>query len=731
MLAGGRSRGTMYACYGFLEDHLGCRWLIPGVDLIPRRDPLKIKPINETVKPAFEYRHVYYIGTRNALWNARNRLNDMKGAIPPEMGGMVSYSPFVHSFYHFVPPAKYFKRHPEYFSEIDGKRISVRAQLCLSNPEVVDLVTHRVCERLRKYPGIKIVSVSQMDWGKWCRCEKCARLDEREGTLAGSIINFVNRVAERVEKEFPDAAIDTLAYQYSLKAPKSIRPRRNVIVRVCFNGCWSHPLKDGCSSNKHFAEILRDWARLTDRIYVWNYEVNFGQLWVPHPNLRVIGPNLRFFRDGGVRGVFEESGGSTFARMANLGHVRAYVLAKHLWNPDYGVDRAVNEFLGGYYGPAGVHIKAYIDLIHEALRVSGSHLRLYENFSAPFLSDEHIKKAQGFFDQAEAAAAGDKELLTRVRIERMALDWLVAYRALKPFKVKAGRLVRDADKTLGFDKSMERFYDTLQAVGLERLGQKPFRHALLTKETTLNAGKSYEAVTLANPDIVLQIVPELGGRIWSIVDHKTRRELTLKLGPQNPRVLTMGGYSELLISPKYDVGRSTPFSVVPRRDAPESVSVTLSGEMTPGLVMQRTISVPKKGLPRFTVRSVLTNRGARPVASAFRTYPELAFGRTGPLEAYIKRRDGSWTRHEIKRRRTWFSEDKLPAGAWAFYTPSAKVGLLVRFRPDQVKRTLLYSRGVVNCRLECHSPEQALKPGQSISMEVSYEVIHAPPGEMK
>ena len=36
VIAGGQLRGNMYGVYGFLEDHLGCRWFAPGVSRIPK-----------------------------------------------------------------------------------------------------------------------------------------------------------------------------------------------------------------------------------------------------------------------------------------------------------------------------------------------------------------------------------------------------------------------------------------------------------------------------------------------------------------------------------------------------------------------------------------------------------------------------------------------------------------------------------------------------------------------
>ena len=70
-----------------------------------------------------------------------------------------------------------------------------------------------------------IFSVSQNDTFNNCQCEQCKAVDDAEGSPAGSLLKFVNAVAESIEKDHPKIRIDTLAYQYTRKPPKTIRPR--------------------------------------------------------------------------------------------------------------------------------------------------------------------------------------------------------------------------------------------------------------------------------------------------------------------------------------------------------------------------------------------------------------------------------------------------------------------------------------------------------------------------
>ena len=51
---------------------------------------------------------------------------------------------------------------------------------------------------------------------------------------------------------------------------------------------------------------MDDWAAISNRTYIWNYVTSFGSYIQPFPNWYVLGPNIKYFADHGVRGIFEE-----------------------------------------------------------------------------------------------------------------------------------------------------------------------------------------------------------------------------------------------------------------------------------------------------------------------------------------------------------------------------------------------------------------------------------------
>jgi len=424
VIAGSSLRGNLYGVYGLLEDHLGCRWFTPEVSRIPRQDRLSLPALDETVIPPLEYRDPYVRDCFDADWSARNRMNG-SSQLTAEHGGNVRFGAglFCHTVFTLVPPEKYFKDHPEYFALVDGKRVN-HTEICYTNEDVIRIATEAMRQHMRSDPEAMVFSLSHMDtWKGYCQCDRCMALADKEGSQAACVLVLVNKVAAAVESEFPGKAIETLAYTWNRKPPRTMRPRPNVIIRLCsIECCFSHPL-DACDapSNLSFMEDLKGWAKLCNRLWVWNYDTNFHHYMAPFPNYQVWAPNTRMFVENHVTGLFtEDNYQSPNGEFNSLG---GYVRAKLLWNPRYDPDKAIDEFLDGVYGKGGKSIRQYMDLLTQKVVGEHIHVRIYDEPPWVYLTDEVLTQAEALWDQAEAAVAGQGDVLRRVRIARLSLDY--------------------------------------------------------------------------------------------------------------------------------------------------------------------------------------------------------------------------------------------------------------------------------------------------------------------
>lgn len=426
LVLGHRPRGTLYAVYSLLEDRFGVRFFTREVTRVPKRElalsgvegRFELPELELRYAPPFEYRETFWTEAFDGDWAARRKSNGHHPRLEARHGGQVSYYPFVHTLGELVPPAKYFDAHPEYFSEVKGERLRERSQLCLTNPDVVRIAVEAVKGWAKAHPEATLLSVSQNDWKNPCQCGPCKAVDEREGSHSGSLLEFVNQVAEAV----PDRLIDTLAYQYTRKPPRTARPRANVRVRLCsIECCFAHPI-DSCERNRSFAEDLRGWAKLTDRLYVWDYTTSFSHYLVPFPNFDAIGPNVRFFAANGVVGVFEQ-GNYSPGGGGELSEIRAYVLSRLLWNPKVDVRKEVEDFTDGVYGEAGPVVREYLELLHEGVRGKDVHVRIGAKPSDPHLGADFLDRAEKLFARAEGAVK-DEAIRKRLRKLRLPVDYV-------------------------------------------------------------------------------------------------------------------------------------------------------------------------------------------------------------------------------------------------------------------------------------------------------------------
>jgi len=444
VIMGGEPRGTLYGVYGLLEDHFGCRWFTPEIERVPRVRRLPLPQLNERKVPVFEYRETYTWESFDGNWMARNRLNGAGGRgrllerqnirpPVPELdarhGGSVKFGFgfFVHTFDKLVPASQYFAEHPEYFALRNGKRTP--RQLCCTNEDVIRLCTDAIRNGMRSQPDATVFSLSQSDNRDYCECERCAALARAEESQMGPLLYLVNRVAEAVEKEFPNKIVETLAYQWSRPPPKTTRPRPNVVIRLCdIECCFAHPLASGCcEANRKFVKDLQAWAGVCKRLWIWDYTTNYSHYLLPMPNKRVLDDNIRLFAAHGVTGVFEQ--GTYDTPDSEMVALKAYLIAKFLWNPNYDEALATREFLAAYYGAAAPAIQQYLDLLHDYAGKHQTHATIRAQPNSPHLPPELLIQANALWDKAESLAANDPGALDRVRRSRMSVDYAIAEQA--------------------------------------------------------------------------------------------------------------------------------------------------------------------------------------------------------------------------------------------------------------------------------------------------------------
>ena len=434
IIAGGSEKGSLYGVYSFLEQYLGCRMYSPKVKIIPHQNTVILGKINDRQVPVITFRDTHYRTTWDAEYTDWHKLDHA-----PD-GERTDWGMWVHTFNELVPPQVYYSSHPEYFAMVKGKRLPT--QLCLSNPEVLQITIQNLRKKIAMNPAAKYWSVSQNDNRDYCTCDPCKGLDAREGSPSGSIINFVNQVAD----QFPGKMISTLAYEYGRHAPKTMKPRDNVNIMLCSIEAFRDKPIRADEASAEFVKDVKDWSKIAKDIIVWDYVIQFNHLLSPFPNLHVLQPNIQFFAENNVNAMFEQGNREVGGEFAAL---RAYLISKLLWNPWVNVDSVMNDFLFGYYGAAGTPIRKYIDLMRGELIKGGKPLRIFgspNEAADTYLTPALIAKYNSLFDEAEKLVADSAEVLERVRIARLPLMYATMEQAKKNFTGENGLFEKVNDK---------------------------------------------------------------------------------------------------------------------------------------------------------------------------------------------------------------------------------------------------------------------------------------------
>ncbi|MBR6702773.1 MAG: DUF4838 domain-containing protein, partial [Clostridia bacterium] len=423
---GAGGRGTLYGVHTFLERFCGfkCYGWYPA--MVMTSDEMTLPQEKIVYEPYFEYRNTDWRSGWMSLYSVSHKLNGTYQSYAPEQGGNIPYigEASCHTLSTvFCSAGEYFESHPEYFAMRDGERVP--SQLCLTNEEVYEIVLREVLDVLEEEHNseadLQIISLSQADNPYYCECENCRALDDANGSHAGSLISFVNRVADAVAAQgYDNVAFDTLAYMYSRKAPAQVCPKSNVIVTLCtFECCFSHALDDtGCESNRDWMRDLEDWSAICNRLYVWDYTTNYAYTLGIFPDFNILQKNIQCFHRHGVKGVYEEGNYYVDRCDTEFGELRTYLIAELLENPYCNYEEKMLEFCSNYYGRGGRYIKQIID---ELTACTKGHVNLICRMGDTFsIDDEEAEKIDRLWALAEGEADSDDALEA---IERSKLSW--------------------------------------------------------------------------------------------------------------------------------------------------------------------------------------------------------------------------------------------------------------------------------------------------------------------
>lgn len=470
-ISAAEGKGVIYGVVTLLEK-LGVDYYGQNEYRLTPMSTITVPDMNFFENPAFRYRQSQSYALNDTVYRMWMRLEEPRDEFA---GGL-----WVHTFDRLLPSAVYGKEHPEYYSFINGERRPGKAsQWCLTNDTVFEIVAQRIDSIFEANPGINMISVSQNDGNHtYCVCESCKAIIDREGSPSGIYIDFLNRLAARR----PDKQFSTLAYLFTMHAPKHIRPLPNVNIMLCdIDAKREVPLTDN-ATGKDFVNALKAWSNISDNIFIWDYGINFDCYLAPFPNFPILQKNIQLFRDNNAKMHFSQIAGM---RGGDFSEMRTYIVSKLMWNADLNTDSLMRKFMDGYYGNAAPYLYEYEKLLEGGLLASDNELWIYDSpvsHKDGMLNAKSRKRYNELFDHAEAAVADDSVKLSRVRRQRLSLQYP---------ELEIARAEGRADSTIL--PQLELFEERVKLFDVPSVNERsnsPLEYAKLYRERYISKGEN-------------------------------------------------------------------------------------------------------------------------------------------------------------------------------------------------------------------------------------------------
>lgn len=418
--------GQLWGAIEFLERFVGVRWYFPpategGPNIgqsVPKTENIVVPPVWIEDAPVFSKRELWpsvskpYSGSGIKMGPLHRFLRN--GTSWP-----VSLRVHQPNWGRYEVLKK--SRQGVYQMRRDGTR--QHEVLCYGHPDTLktylDGIQNSLDGKQPAYAPIagKAITVSPYDVELSCYCEHCRKLwDNDAGQYGGAskvMTTFVDKLAREVKRRWPqeDLTIIYLPYLNYTTAPEGVRFPGNVEVQLCGMPGLAAYKEDAIRADEQ-ANIDR-WIKSTGRrIQNWHY-----CCWPAHKT------KAAYHYPHVVKKFYQENRNKTVGTFINgtanhwpRQNISLYCWQKVLWNPDFDVDAAVDDFATRMFGPAAKTMRQVIELQMKGWEQSEwpsgrfSPKGIYE---ASF-PRETVKQIQTLFAKARSEAKSDALVTARL-----------------------------------------------------------------------------------------------------------------------------------------------------------------------------------------------------------------------------------------------------------------------------------------------------------------------------
>lgn len=243
-------------------------------------------------------------------------------------------------------------------------------QLCFSSVELEKALTIYIKNQIADAPELTRYMLMPDDNAVVCQCEACVAAGNTKTNASPAVFTFLNTMAAK----FPKQEFFSTAYITTKQPPKTAKFASNVGVML---STMDFPKGVVLERSKKFPlvqQTFERWNALTDKIYLWDYAINFDGYFESYPTLSIAQKNLQYYKKQNVKGVFMQGNEDSYAAFQDL---KCQLYAQLLRDTDLNLKAEIKAFFDKSYPTLSSLLFAYYAKIESNALLSDRELDIY------------------------------------------------------------------------------------------------------------------------------------------------------------------------------------------------------------------------------------------------------------------------------------------------------------------------------------------------------------------
>ena len=391
---GALPRGTLHAAYQLLYRNSDIIWARPDPaigTIHGKSDAFVAKEADFLSVPKSvtrSWQWTYHGPDYENEWESRNLMN-RTGTPESKFANCFVRGGHGHGIQFYIGRRENVTLHPDWYPLVKGKRVPECGQICLTAYDMIPTyVSNMVAEIRTTYPKLRnnqvkidFFNLSCADNWTCCECARCTApftcengkvlRNDDEAFRSAQCYTFLNKVAREIRKEYPNVAVGTYAYEFTLPVPP-FRLEPNVAIEYCPYGLNEKaPIYDD-DTNSAWHRYLDDWCAVCRGVWIrmylgWSntfprsleYPIRDNGLYY----LKLRNPVAHFSSEHPVDWNTKHQ---PAVQIWDVSGMTAWCICRMWWDPSQDLEALRTDYCKRAYREAWEPMKRWHDTLHES-----------------------------------------------------------------------------------------------------------------------------------------------------------------------------------------------------------------------------------------------------------------------------------------------------------------------------------------------------------------------------